>query len=317
MAWRALVASATALAAIPALAQDAAPAGDATDPLAQAEVIGLKLESHNRLTVPVRIGNQGPYHFMIDTGAQATVVSQELADRLGIMERETATLIGAVSRRDIQVAELKRFTLGSRIFNIANVPLVAQANIGSAQGVLGLDSLQEQRVLLDFEAKTIEVADADTLGGNRGFEIVVRARSKLGQLIITEASLDGIPVSLILGTGSEGTIGNYALRDRLRGKPLGDAEMTDINGVEESTSIRLARDLRIGRARVSRVPIGFVDSPSFEALGLDNKPALILGMSELKLFRRVAIDFKERRVLLDLPKGAGWYNDPGATRFTF
>jgi hypothetical protein len=254
---------------------------------------------------------------MIDTGAQATIVSQELADRLGIMERESATLVGAASRKEIQVAELKGFALGSRTFNIESVPLVAQANIGTAQGVLGLDSLQDQRVLLDFEAKTIEVADADTLGGNRGFEIIVRARRELGQLIITEASLNGIPVSLILGTGSEGTVGNFALRDRLRGQPMGTVEMTDINGVEEKTGIRMARDLRIGRARVSRVPIGFVDSPSFEALGLDKKPAIILGMSELKLFRRVAIDFKERRVLLDMPKGAGWYNDPAGTRFNF
>jgi hypothetical protein len=30
---------------------------------------------------------------------------------------------------------------------------------------------------------------------------------------------------------------------------------------------------------------------------------LVLGMQQLKLFRRVAIDFDKRRVLFDLPRG--------------
>lgn len=58
-------------------------------------------------------------------------------------------------------------------------------------GILGLDSLQGKRVLMDFEAHTIAVADADALGGDRGFEIVVRARRMLGQLVITQAEIDG------------------------------------------------------------------------------------------------------------------------------
>ena len=37
------------------------------------------------------------------------------------------------------------------------------------------------------------------------------------------------------------------------------------------------------------------------ALGLDKKPALMLGMRELRLFRRVAIDFAARKVFFDLP----------------
>jgi hypothetical protein len=45
-----------------------------------------------------------------------------------------------------------------------------------------------------------------------------------------------------------------------------------------------------------------VDSPAFKALGIDDKPAMILGMRELKLFRRVAIDFDTRRILFDIPR---------------
>jgi len=316
MAW--LARASAALVAVSAAALGQAPATTEGGAEADIEVIELMTDANQRLTVPVTIGNAGPYDFMIDTGAQATVVSRELADELNLDERMMSTLIGMASQREVETAYVRDFALGMRMFDISNAPLVDQANIGSANGVLGLDSLQDQRVLLDFDAKTIEVADAATLGGNRGFEIVVRARERHGQLIITQASLDGIDVAVILGTGSEGSIANLALERRLRGNTkTAEAQMTDINGAEEQTSVRIVRDLRIGRARISTIPLAFMDSPSFDALGLDNEPAILLGMSELRLFRRVAIDFKDNRVLLDLPRDAGWSESAGSGRFDF
>jgi predicted aspartyl protease len=271
---------------------------------ADVEVLDLNRERYNRLTVPVTIGEHGPFNFMIDTGAQATVLSLDLADRLGFHEREPAVLIGMASRKPIEVTRLHDLALGNRVFDIETAPLVEQANIGAADGILGLDSLQEQRVLLDFEGRTIAVADAETLGGNGGFEIVVRARRELGQLIITSASLDGIRVNVLVDTGAQGSVGNLELQRRLRGRDSGTTEMTDINGVEVTSNLRLARDVRIGRAQLQNVPIAFIDSPTFKALGLDHEPAMVLGMNELKLFRRVAIDFKERKVLFDMPRGS-------------
>ena len=316
MRWFAKASAALVAVSSAASAQAPATTDGVTDP--NIELIELMTDAHNRLTVPVTIGNAGPYDFMIDTGAQATVLSRQLADELALNERQMNTLVGMASRREVETAYVRDFALGMRMFDIATAPLVEQANIGTASGVLGLDSLQEQRVLFDFDAKTIEVADADTLGGNRGFEIIVRAREKSGQLIITQASLNGVDVDVILGTGAEGSIGNLALERKLRGKQhTGEAVMTDINGATESASVKLVRDLRIGRGRISTVPLTFIDSPSFAVLGLEDKPALLLGMSELRLFRRVAIDFKDKRVLFDLPRNAGWYDDDSGMRLAY
>jgi predicted aspartyl protease len=318
MGWLAKASAALVAVSSAASAQGQAPAttDGVTDP--NVELIELMSDGHNRLTVPVTIGNSGPYDFMIDTGAQATVLSRELADELNLNERQMNTLIGMASRREVETTFVRDFALGMRMFDIATAPLVSQSSIGTASGVLGLDSLQEQRVLFDFEAKTIEVADADTLGGNRGFEIIVRAREKYGQLIITQATVGGIDIDVILSTGAEGSVGNLALLRKLRGKQYtGEAVMTDINGVTEQAAVRLVRDLEIGRGRISTVPLVFMDSPSFAVLGLQDKPAVLLGMSELRLFRRVAIDFKDKRVLFDLPRDAGWIDQPGTTRLAF
>lgn len=282
----------------------AAVATPETAPSAE-DILQMEQESHRRLTVPVTIQGEGPFQFMIDTGAQATVLSLDLADRLELNDRQSATLIGMASREEVATTSVPGFTLGSRNFTIPIAPLVEGANIGSADGILGLDSLRDQRVLMDFDNNTIAVADADSLGGNSGYDIVVRARAKLGQLIITKATLDGVRVSVIVDTGAQGSIGNPALQKRLRrARTLDTTEMTDVNGVTMSGDVKIGKKLAFGRARLSNFPIVFADSPTFTALGLDGKPALVLGMAELKLFKRVAIDFKSRRVLFELPSGS-------------
>jgi hypothetical protein len=89
-----------------------------------------------------------------------------------------------------------------------------------------------------------------------------------------------------------------------RADHAGENILTDINGVEKSGTVKIGGTLSFGRANVNNLPILFVESPVFEALGLSDKPALILGMEELKLFQRVAIDFDQQKVLFDLPRSA-------------
>lgn len=296
---------ATVLALSANLTTAAAQAPPAEEPLA-VEIVDMEHERYRRMTVPVMIDGQGPFRFMIDTGAQATVVSRALADRLALFDRRTATLVGMASSRQVETTKIADLSLGSRNFFIQTAPVVDGVNIGGADGILGLDSLQNQRVLLDFAKRELSVADADSLGGNRGFEIIVRARRELGQLIITSARLDGVKVAVIVDTGAQTSIGNPALFTKLRGRSIGETELTDINGVVMGGALKLGRSLELGRARLNNLPILFTDSPTFHTLGLGEDPALILGMAELKLFNRVAIDFQTRRVLFDLPRGTGF-----------
>jgi predicted aspartyl protease len=229
-------------------------------------------------------------------------VSRALADRLALFDRRPAILVGMASRRPVETASIENVGLGSRSFYIRTAPVVDGVNIGGADGILGLDSLQDQRVLLDFVNEQITIADAEELGGNRGYEIVVKARRRLGQLIITEARLDGIRVNVVVDSGAQGSIGNPALQRRFRrNRHLGQSEVTDINGQVMSGAVKIAERLEIGRAQLQNIAIMFADSPTFHSLNLSDEPTLILGMAELKLFRRVAIDFKTRRVLFDLP----------------
>jgi predicted aspartyl protease len=271
--------------------------------MADADVLEMQRERYERMTVPVTIMGEGPFRFMIDTGAQATVLASSLADQLALNDRRTAILVGMASRQRIETTEVPEFGIGKRMLTIQTAPLVERGNIGGADGILGLDSLQGQRVLLDFVKDQISVADASEIGRANGYEIVVKARRKLGQLIITDARVNGIATAVIVDTGAQGSIGNPALLERLRGRDLGTTEMTDINGQQLNGAVREGRLLELGNVQLRNFPIVFADSPPFHALGLGDTPALVLGMAELRNFRRVAIDFEKRRVLFDLPRG--------------
>lgn len=291
-----------------------APASVPTAPVPEpptAEELDLAAERHQRMTVPVTIMGKGPFRFIVDTGAQATLIASVLADRLELGGREQATLIALNSSRPVETALIPEFSLGSRTFPIRSAALVEQGNIDGADGILGLDGLQHTRVLIDFTEGRIMVADAGEQARS-GYEIIVRARHKLGQLIITSAEVDGVRTQVIIDTGAQSSIGNLALERRLRKMhPLGSGRMTDVNGIARAGQFKVVRSLEIDRMRLENVPVVFTDSPSFTALGLDDKPAMLLGMTELRAFERVAIDFSRREVLFDLPHRAADWPSPG------
>ncbi len=295
------------LATVATLAATGVSETEITAPVAEmaTEVLVLQDEIYNRMTVPVMINGQGPFDFLVDTGAEASVLSHALADQLQLTDRDTATLVGMASERQVETAMIDEISFGRGIHRDATAALVEGDNIGGAHGILGLDTLQDRRVLLDFENRRMEVAHPDEPASNRGYDIVVRARRVAGQLIIARADIDGVRTAVIVDTGAQGSIGNTALQRRLRSnRNVFETEMTDINGVQATGMVRVARTLQMEQASINNFLIAFNDSPTFAAMGLQDEPALILGMSELRLFRRVAIDFASRRVLFDLPDNA-------------
>jgi hypothetical protein len=269
------------------------------DPATQ--ILDLEQDRNERLTVPVMIEGSGPFDFMIDTGSQATAVTHEINQALALTPLGTAMLVGMASRRPVDVVDIGHLTVGSHeIYDLVS-PVLSRANVG-ADGILGLDSLQDFRVLLDFREESIAVEDVSGKEARRGFEIVVRARKELGQLLITDALVEGIRATVIIDTGAQGSLANNALRERIRTKRAQEVTTTDVNGISLIGQLSLVRSLTIGGLSLTNVPLAFADAPAFEALGLKDQPVLSLGMDHLRMFDRVAIDFSNRRVLFDVPR---------------
>lgn len=273
-----------------------------TDPAT--EILALEDDRYNRYTIPVTIDGIGPYRFMIDTGSQATAVTERVTREVILPSIGSATLVGMASRRTVELVELDRFELGSRTMHNISAPVLQRQHVG-ADGIIGLDTLQDLRVVFDFRNETIAVTDAEDRASDRDFEIIVKARNVLGQLLITDAIVEGVRATVIIDTGAQASMGNLALRERIRSRrAAAQIETTDVNGVSLLSDLTYARSLKIEGLELSNVPMTYADTPAFEALGLTRRPALSLGMEHIKVFDRIAIDFATQRILFDLPRDA-------------
>ncbi|TNE34144.1 MAG: hypothetical protein EP350_02485 [Alphaproteobacteria bacterium] len=301
--YQILLSSALALWMIGPLAEtanDKAAAPGITEPAP--EVINIDEDFHERLTVPVTIDGVGPFNFMIDTGSQATVVTDRVHSQVALPSAGTAIIVGMASRREVGMVEVESLGLGTRTIYDFNAPLLLRDHVG-ADGILGLDSLQDMRVLIDFRTETMSVVDAPEKASRRGYEIVVRAKSKHGQLLITNALVDGVRTTVIVDTGSQGSVANLALREKIRQRRAREVKAMDVNGAALIAPMSYARTLEIQGMQFTNVAITYADTPAFKELGFTNQPVLSLGMQSLRLFDRVAIDFSNRQILFDLPHG--------------
>jgi predicted aspartyl protease len=277
---------------------------DAAQRAGEVDLVEVHTDRQDRMTVAVRIGEAGPYRFLIDTGAERTVISREIAERLALPSAGRATLMGVAGSLAVDLVELDEIKLGQRSYYALTPPLLDDRHMG-ADGIIGIDGLQGQRVLLDFGRNLMAVSEAKDLGGNRGFEIVVRARSRHGQLIMTNALIDGIKTDVVIDTGARTTIANRALQTALakRGK-LEQTSLMSVTGQSIVADLAIVKRFKVGDLELNGVQIAFVDAPPFARLGLKDKPAVLMGMNELRVFKRVAIDFDTRKVLFDLPDSA-------------
>jgi predicted aspartyl protease len=257
-----------------------------------------------RMTVPVTIDGAGPFHFIVDTGADRTVVSRELADRLALEEAGAALLYSIAGVSRVSTVVLEKLNIAGITVPRIKAPALSEANLG-AQGLLGIDSLKNRRIIMDFDAQTLTIAEPGAREPIDPDTIVVTARSRFGQLVLVDASIDGVAVTVIIDSGAQSTIGNFALRSllakRRKAMVFAQTELVDVTGAKLSASYASVPKVRIGGIELAQVIIAFADAQPFKAFGLEKRPAMLLGIDTLRSFRRVSIDFSQRKVRFLLP----------------
>jgi hypothetical protein len=266
------------------------------------DVKAKKVET--RLTVDVDVNGTGPYRFIVDSGADTSVVGIGIARALQLPLSTPAVLNGMTARDIVDRVQVDRLTLGPTTISNLQLPALREDDMGG-DGIIGIDALVRKRLLMDFEKRLIKVEDSSVHYVPLPGEIVVRARSQHGQLILTEVRAAGLPIEAVIDTGTEITIGNLALRDQLikgnRDKFI-EVPVMGVTGVTEKLMVAKIGELRLGPVTIDNVPMAFADVPPFKLFGLENEPALLLGTDLLETFRRVSLDFKARKVRFQLRK---------------
>ena len=266
------------------------------------ETVALGEDELERMTVPVGVAGSGPYHFLVDTGSNKTIVSRQLAERLRLAPGRNVVIHSLSGPSTVVTAGVARLDLSGQLLTISDAPLLEARHLG-ADGILGLDSLRSQRVIFDFRAQTMNILRArEPLLVEEQGTVVVRARRRLGHLILTDAAADGARLQVVIDTGAQVSVGNEALRQALARKGLlGRSSETELRSVTGGTLrgdyVVLDR-VQFGGVEIRGLALVFADAHTFRKLKLDRTPALMLGMNALRAFDAVSIDFGNRKLRL-------------------
>lgn len=278
-------------------------------PPAPGETIETSDDPYSRMTAPVRINGQGPFQFVVDTGANQSVISQEIATQLGLPLGEPVPLHGVAGVDTVPTVIASRFDIGARTDAGVRTPVIPQAAIGAA-GIIGVDRLKKSRVKLDFGSRQLTIQPSAPFSPDP-FAVVVHARRRGGQLLIVDTDLAGIRVDAFLDTGAERSIGNKALLDlatlRMPQGKFYDVAITSVTGRTIEGQLANIPVMRVGHVRLVNLALTFAQLHIFEIWNLE-KPAILLGMDALGTFDQVSLDFGRAEVQFQL--------DPHRTQYT-
>lgn len=260
----------------------------------------------DHMMAPVHINGQGPFQFLMDTGANASCISRALADRLSLQAGPTAEVhtMAGVRRRPSVV--INRLEVGTRSRNTVHAPALPIQG-STIDGVLGVDWLKGQRLVLGFKTKTLEITKSQADREIDG-QVIVPARRRMGQLTIVDADLSGQRISAMLDTGAQVSVCNAPLRQLVvaaegRRGISSDPQrisMETIAGESFSGDLLYLPFLRLGGLHLGNVPVVHADVHVFDIWELTKSPAVVLGMDVLRQFDTVALDFGRSHVRFDL-----------------
>ncbi|MFN5759874.1 MAG: retroviral-like aspartic protease family protein, partial [Sphingomonadaceae bacterium] len=253
---------------------------------------------------------QGPFCFVIDKGADRTVISREMAERLALRKAGNVRLHAMGGSGRVDVVKVDHLQISPRVSRRLEAAALPRQYIG-ADGLLGLDSLKGQRIIMDFRAGTMTLEPATQRERDvdpASDVIVVTARSRLGQLVMVDADANGQKVWVVVDTGAQNSVGNLRLKrlmlardPRTTTRPI---EMIDVLGQRTPAGYTIVNRLRIGGVLMGNAAIAFADAHPFRLFDLHNKPSMLMGMESLKSFDRVSVDFMARKITFLLPSGA-------------
>jgi hypothetical protein len=307
-------ASSLAMASILAKAQTASPplasVGSAVTaaPERDATPINAATDAASHLMVDVHINGNGPYHFVVDTGADRSILASEVAVELGLSQGERVMLKGVVRAVLTETVSIRTMTFGSITKKHLMVPTLSRSLL-DADGYLGLDFLDHHRVTFDFQNHLLQVSEPRArFSANwvRENEARIPVSGSSGHLQALHCMVDGIPATAFIDSGAEVSAANEPLLAALAARnpsfgEMGSIRLIDITGGEIVGKVAMVNKIRLTAALTfTDCPLVIANFLVFDVWGLRQRPALLIGMNLLRQFERVSIDYGLQELRFDL-----------------
>jgi predicted aspartyl protease len=261
------------------------------------------------ILLPVEVNGEGPFEFILDTGAGTSLLSSELGQKLGIKvigSKEGQSAGGAVS---VSLAKVKSLAVGSAKLSDVDVGLVDLSHIGKTVGTkidgdLGYNFLKHFRVTLDYRKNEIRFDDPKRfeLAGQPAAitEVAMRLASPAKPLILVDVfANDSGPFQFALDTGTSTTAITPELAKQLgvASSPIGPATT---GGAQVEVTAGALQSFQVGGARIDDLPVIVADFFAMLSNALGVKLDGIVGYNFLRNYK-VALDYPNETMSLFTP----------------
>lgn len=279
----------------------------APPPTAPLYIIDAAIDDSERMTVETMINGRGPYRFVVDSGADRSVVSETLAASLALPRGRDVMVHGIGGSAVTPTAHIDLLVSGDARLAGVELPILPPGRVGG-DGLLGVDILQDRSVVMDFKRKRLEVRHStpEYRFFRRTQEVQVVADQKFGRLTIVNCRINNIRTLAFIDSGAGSSIGNMALsraiqaRQRKGADPALAVRLQGVAGGETIGEYRIVKSMNMGELRMTNLAVVFADLHIFDHWKLNDKPAILLGVDVLRLFARVELDFGAEQLLFRL-----------------
>ena len=250
-----------------------------------------------RIWAPVLIDGKGPYRMVLDTGASHSAITTRAAQSLGSAPVTTTLVTGFTGTAIVPTLHVNSLEVGELLIGPSDLPVLSDV-FGGAQGVLGIEGLQNKRIYADFSHDRLEITLSHGERARNGFVVVPLTQTTLG-LLVADVHVGNVRAKAIVDTGAQGTVGNLALRHALMRVPPRNVRPEEIVGVtlDVQTGDNLpAPDIDFGTLQVKGAHITFGDMYLFQHWKLTREPTLTLGMDMLGSFEVLIIDYNRHEL---------------------
>jgi hypothetical protein len=269
--------------------------------------VPLRFVDRHRIVVAVSINHTGPYNFLLDSGAQITMIDPSLATALHLETRGAAVVSGVGSGQSASYAQLDLVEAGSHGVANQKVLVYDLQNLHSddqhLRGILGEDFLGKFDVLIDNAHRLLCLDDSAAMRAEvKGPHIPLIATAEAdevgvmpGLLLITVRLSDGLrPVRLLLDSGVNQPL-LFNTSEYMVLRPSHDVRVrgSGVDGTQPILSALPPQVVKIGSLQLSGVSFfsTTAEKNSF-AKGFD-------GVLSTGLFSRVFIDHADRFAVLE------------------
>jgi hypothetical protein len=257
--------------------------------------VPIEIAATGHATVPVS-GSFGIRQFVFDTGAEGSAIYANFADEAGLMSAGSEQLQGQTGAAEVPLIHLAKLTLDGTTQSPLDVLKLDPRSDGVLlAGIVGLDLFGDRTVDFDLPRKRLALmAPGQRPISGEG----VAATPTTGNLLTIPVRIGAATATAVIDTGARKTRINWMLgkllgidRERIA---KGDTIQGATNRAIETGATRIA-DVHLGDRILTDAPVLVADLPVFEAFGVADRPAIILGLDWLGSTRMV-IDFPARLV---------------------